>query len=184
MNKLKELKLIKPKRFSDQRGFFEEIYSRDFYNSLGIEVDFVQDNHSLSFKTATIRGLHFQLPPAAQAKLVRCNSGAIFDLAVDIRRRSPTYGQWAGYNLTAENGHQLYIPVGFAHGFMTLEPNSEIIYKCSDYYAPDSEGSIVWNDPEIGIKWPLSEKPILSQKDNCAPSLKAFDTPFIYREAQ
>ena len=113
----------------------------------------------------TLRGLHFQAPPHAQAKIVRCGYGAIFDVAVDIRRGSSSYGQWYGYELTAENGHQLYLPIGFAHGFVTLEPNSEINYKCSDYYAPETEASVLWCDPQIGIDWPLSAEPILSEKD-------------------
>lgn len=128
----------------------------------------------------TVRGLHFQAPPNAQAKLVRCGRGAIFDLAVDIRRGSPTYGQWFGYELSAANGVQLYIPEGFAHGFVTLEPASEIIYKCSDYYAPKTEGSLRWDDPEIGIDWPLTGDPILSEKDAEAPLLAEFDSPFAW----
>tara|TARA_A100001037_G_scaffold130193_1_gene117869 strand:- start:3287 stop:3808 length:522 start_codon:yes stop_codon:yes gene_type:complete len=127
--------LIHPKRFGDARGFFAETYSRRAYVGAGLDAEFVQDNHSLSAKVGTVRGLHFQAPPHAQAKLVRCGRGAIFDVAVFIRRGSPTYGQWVGYDLSAENGTQLYIPAGFAHGFATLEPDSEIIYKCSYYYA-------------------------------------------------
>ena len=123
-----------------------------------------------------------QAPPSAQAKLVRCGRGAIFDVAVDVRLDSPSYGKWEGYNLTAENGHQLYIPVGFAHGFITLEANSEIVYKCSDYYAPETEISLLWNDPELGINWPLDGEPILSPKDQKASLLKDMKTPFIYGE--
>ena len=133
-----EIVLIKPKKYDDPRGFFAETYSRRKYLEFGIDVEFVQDNHSISKKVSTLRGLHFQAPPYAQAKLVRCGRGAIFDVAVDIRRGSPNYGQWDGYELTAENGYQLFVPVGFAHGFVTLEPNSEIVYKCSDYYAPEA----------------------------------------------
>ena len=114
----------------------------------------MQDNHSFSIEVNTVRGLHFQAPPSAQAKLVRCGRGAIFDVAVDIRSGSPTYGRWWGKKLTAENGNQLYVPVGFAHGFLTLEPNSEIIYRCSDYYAPETEGSLLWNDPDIELIGP------------------------------
>ena len=126
--------------------------------------------------------LNFQSPPHAQAKLVRCGHGAIFDVAVDIRRGSPTYLNWEGYKLSAENGYQLYVPVGYAHGFMTLEPNSEIIYKCSDYYMPETEGSLLWSDPDIGIDWPFLDKPILSDKDAISPMLKEFESPFVFGE--
>ena len=140
----------------------------------------MQDNHSLSHAVGTLRGLHFQALPAAQGKLVRCGRGAIFDVAVDIRRGSPTYGQWEGYELSAENGHQLYVPVGFAHGFVTLEPDSEIVYKCTDYYAPETEGTVRWDS--CGIEWPLSGDPILSDKDAIAPALADLDSPFVYGE--
>jgi dTDP-4-dehydrorhamnose 3,5-epimerase len=176
------LQLIKLKRHGDHRGFFSETYSRNKYSKLGIDVDFVQDNHSLSREVGTLRGLHFQAPLHAQAKLVRCGRGAIFDVAVDIRRGSPTYGQWKGFELTAQNGEQLYIPVGFAHGFVTLEPDSEIVYKCSDYYAPETEGSVLWNDPDIGIDWPTVAEPILSDKDAVAPLLSDLESPFIFGE--
>ena len=164
MNSL-DLLLLSPKRHSDERGYFAETYSREKYSEFGVYEEFVQDNHSFSPEVGTIRGLHFQAPPHAQAKLVRCGRGAIFDVAVDMRRGSPTYGQWEGHELTAENGHQLFVPIGFAHGFVTLEPNSEIVYKCSDYYAPESEGAVLWNDPEIGIEWPTGFDPILN--DGC-----------------
>ena len=169
-----------PRRHGDHRGFFAETYSQRAYAVLGVEATFVQDNHSLSHAVGTLRGLHFQAPPAAQGKLVRCGRGAIFDVAVDIRRGSPTYGQWEGYELTAENGHQVYVPVGFAHGFVTLEPDSEIIYKCTDYYAPETEGAVRWDS--CGIDWPLSVDPILSDKDTIAPALADFASPFIYGE--
>jgi dTDP-4-dehydrorhamnose 3,5-epimerase len=178
--KLTGVKLLKPRRFGDHRGFFAETYSRRVYAEIGVDVEFVQDNHSLSAAVGTVRGLHFQAPPHAQAKLVRCGRGAIFDVAVDIRRGSPTYGHWAGYTLSAENGAQLYIPVGFAHGFATLEPDSEIIYKCSDYYAPETEGALRWDDPDIGIKWPLTSTPVLSGKDATAPLLAGFNSPFTF----
>ena len=142
----------------------------------------MQDNHSLSREVGTLRGLHFQTPPHAQAKLVRCGRGALFDVAVDIRRGSPTYGQWEGYELTSENGNQLYVPVGFAHGFITLKPDSEIVYKCSDYYAPETEGAILWNDPDIGIDWPTEADPILSDKDAAAPLLSDLESPFVFGE--
>ena len=172
--------LIKPARHQDQRGFFTETYNRREYKKLGIDEEFVQDNHSFSWKAGTLRGLHFQCPENAQAKLVSCLSGAIFDVAVDIRKNSPKFGQWEGYELSAENGHQLYVPVGFAHGFLTLKANSEIIYKCTDYYAPNSEGSLRWNDPTIGIKWPLLEKPIINARDTAAPLFNEFQTPFKF----
>ena len=173
---------IKSKRHSDHRGFFAETYSRRKYSELGISDEFVQDNHSHSREVGTLRGLHFQAPPYAQAKLVRCGRGALFDVAVDIRRGSPTYGQWEGYELSAENGDQLYVPVGFAHGFLTLEPDSEIVYKCSDYYAPETEGAIIWNDPDIGIDWPTNADPILSNKDGVAPFLSDLESPFVFGE--
>ena len=140
----------------------------------GVGDEFVQDNHSLSASVGTVRGLHFQMPPHAQAKLVRCGRGAIFDVVVDIRQGSPTYGRWAGYTLSAENGAQLYITVGFA----TLEPDSEIIYKCSDYYAPETESALCWDDPNIGIKWPLTSAPVLSEKDAAAPLLAGLNSAY------
>ncbi|MDC1467878.1 dTDP-4-dehydrorhamnose 3,5-epimerase [Planktomarina temperata] len=175
-----KLKLIIPQRFGDHRGYFGETYSRRRYEELGINSEFIQDNHSLSHAIGTLRGLHFQAPPYAQGKLVRCGRGAIFDVAVDIRKGSPTYGHWEGYELTAENGYQLYVPVGFAHGFVTLETDSEIIYKCTDYYAPEAEGAVLWDS--CCINWPLSSDPILSDKDQVAPALSHFDSPFVYGE--
>lgn len=178
---LKELiVLIKPHRFCDVRGFFAETYSKQKYVEMGVDVQFVQDNHSLSNKVGTLRGLHFQAPPHQQGKLVRCGRGALFDVVVDIRRGSKTYGHWVGYELTAENGYQLYVPPGFAHGFVTLEPDTEIVYKCSDYFAPETEGGLRWNDPDIGIEWPLKSNPLLSERDAIAPLLKDFDSPFIF----
>jgi dTDP-4-dehydrorhamnose 3,5-epimerase len=172
--------LVIPDRFVDHRGFFGETYNRRHFETLKIDVEFVQDNHSLSHSLGTLRGLHFQAPPAAQAKLVRCGRGAIFDVAVDIRRGSPTYGKWEGYELTAKNGHQLYVPVGFAHGFVTLEADSEIVYKCTDYYAPETEGAVLWDS--CGIEWPLSGYPILSDKDQGALALADFNSPFVFGE--
>jgi len=175
---LARILMIEPDRFGDHRGFFGETYSQRVYAELGINERFVQDNHSLSVEIGTVRGLHFQAPPAAQAKLVRCGRGAIFDVAVDIRKGSETYGKWAGYELSAENGAQLFIPAGFAHGFATLQPNSEIIYKCTDYYAPETEGALRWDDPAIDIDWPLQGAAILSDKDAVAPTLADLDSPF------
>ncbi|QBF34257.1 dTDP-4-dehydrorhamnose 3,5-epimerase [Thalassococcus sp. S3] len=173
--------VLTPRRFGDARGFFAETYNRRTLTGLGITTEFVQDNHSLSAEAGTIRGLHFQAPPAAQAKLVRCGRGALWDVAVDIRRGSPAYGRWIGVELSAENGRQLLVPAGCAHGFVTRAPETEIVYKCSDYYAPDTEGAIVWNDPDLGIDWELGDRaPILSEKDAAAPRLATFDTPFTW----
>lgn len=173
--------LITPRRFGDHRGFFSESWSRAGLAAQGIDIDFVQDNHSLSRQAGTVRGLHFQAPPRAQAKLVRCGRGALFDVAVDIRRGSPTYGQWVGCELSFENGCQLLIPAGFAHGFMTLTGDTEIVYKCSDGYAPETEGALLWSDPGIGIDWPLKDlSPVISDKDAVAPGIAGFDSPFAW----
>ena len=179
---MKSILLTIPHRFADERGFFAETYSRHKYKDMGVDVEFVQDNHSLSREVGTLRGLHFQAPPHAQGKLVRCGRGALFDVVVDIRRASQTYGQWQGYELSAENGYQLYVPIGFAHGFVTLEAESETVYKCSDYYAPETESAIRWDDPEIGIEWPVKGRPILSEKDAVAPLLRDFESPFTFGE--
>ena len=175
--------LLKPRRFGDDRGFFSESWNRETLARHGIEIDFVQDNHSLSAKAGTVRGLHFQSPPHAQAKLVRCGRGRLFDVAVDIRKGSPTYGQWVGYELSFDNGLQLLIPEGFLHGFVTREPDTEIIYKCSDYYAPDCDGAVRFDDPEIGIDWGLDGPATLSKKDTVAPLLRDFDSPFVWEGA-
>jgi len=158
-----------------------ETYSEASAQTAGIDVRFVQDNHSYSALQGTIRGLHFQRPPHAQAKLVRCVRGAIMDYAVDIRRGSPTYGQHLAAKLTAEGGEQFFVPVGFAHAFITLEPDVEVAYKVSDVYAPACDGGIVWNDPCIAINWPLPrDGAILSHKDKALPTLAEFDSPFEY----
>ena len=175
-----KIQLIKPQRFSDERGFFAETYNRQKYIEMGFDFEFVQDNQSISQTVGTLRGLHFQKPPRAQAKLVRCGRGAIFDVVLDIRLGSPTYGCWEGYELTAKNGYQIYVPVGFAHGFVTLVPDSEILYKCTDYYAPKTEGAVRWDS--CGIDWPISEEPILSNKDAIAPAFSNFESPFVYGE--
>ena len=184
------VQLIRPRRFGDTRGWFTEVYSVPAFTALGIDCTFVQDNHSLSVPAFTLRGLHFQTPPRGQDKLVRCIRGRIFDVAVDVREGSPTYGQWVGAELSAENGHQLFIPVGFAHGFVTLEPDCEVTYKCSDTYAPDHDGGIRWDDPALrsldgqagGIDWgmPAGATPELSAKDKVQPLLADFDSPFPY----
>ena len=180
-NPINGLFLLKPRRFGDDRGFFAETYSARVLSEKGISKLFVQDNHSFSVRVGTVRGLHFQAPPHAQAKLVRCGRGALFDVAVDIRKGSPTYGKWFGAELSFDNGQQLFIPEGFAHGFVTLMPNTEIIYKCSDYYAPETEGTLRFDDPSIGIDWGLGGMlPILSEKDASAGSLADFNSPFIY----
>ncbi|KIN62911.1 dTDP-4-dehydrorhamnose 3,5-epimerase [Sulfitobacter noctilucicola] len=176
--KLADVFLINPPRFGDVRGFFSESWNRQKMAQHGIEIDFVQDNHSVSAAVNTVRGLHFQSPPHAQAKLVRCGRGALFDVAVDIRKGSPTFGEWVGYELSAENGLQLLIPAGFLHGFSTLQPDTEIIYKCSDYYAPECDGAVRFDDPDIGIDWGLSGPAVLSEKDTAAPLLADFDSPF------
>lgn len=174
------VKILKPIRHKDHRGFFGETWNKRTLAEMGITVDFVQDNHSLSHAVGTLRGLHFQSPPYAQAKLVRCGRGRLYDVAVDIRKNSPTFGHWRGAELSADNGYQMFIPVGFAHGFVTLEPGTEIVYKCSDYYVPASEGAVRWNS--CGIDWRLFGDPILSDKDADAPALADFNSPFIYGE--
>lgn len=177
--RLEGVKILTPRRFGDSRGFFSESYSRRVLAEAGIDIEFVQDNHSLSIQAGTVRGLHFQAPPHAQDKLVRCGRGALFDVAVDIRRGSPTYGEWVGVELTFENGRQLLIPAGFAHGFVTRAPETEIVYKCSDYYAPETEGAVIWDDPEIGIDWGLGgQAPHLSEKDAAARPLAELESPF------
>lgn len=164
--------LIRPKKFGDSRGFFSETWNRDVFRKEGIDLDFVQDNHSLSVEKGVLRGLHFQSPPRAQDKLVRCTKGSILDVAVDIRTGSPTYGHYVSAVISAENWTQIFVPKGFAHAFLTLEPNTEVQYKVTDYYAPECDGSILWNDPEIGIDWGVeAESVTLSDKDRNAPKL-------------
>ena len=168
--------VLTPRRFGDARGFFSESWNRKTMAEAGITLDFVQDNHSVSAAVNTVRGLHFQSPPHAQGKLVRCGRGRLFDVAVDIRRGSPTWGAWVGVELSAENGKQLLIPAGFLHGFATREPDTEIIYKCTDYYAPECDGAVHWDS--CGIDWGLTGDPVLSDKDRDAPRLEDFDSPF------
>ncbi|MFB2834731.1 dTDP-4-dehydrorhamnose 3,5-epimerase [Floridanema evergladense] len=163
--------LIKPKVFGDSRGFFFESYNQKaFVEKTGAEVNFVQDNHSRSSKNV-LRGLHYQIEQA-QGKLVRVVSGEIFDVAVDVRKSSPTFGQWVGYLLSAENKQQLWIPAGFAHGFLVVSETAEVLYKATDYYAPQHERSILWNDPDLAIAWPLDSEPILSAKDQAGKPFK------------
>jgi dTDP-4-dehydrorhamnose 3,5-epimerase len=162
--------LIEPRVFGDERGFFMESFNQRTWSELtGLDITFVQDNHSRS-EYGVLRGLHYQLPPAAQGKLVRCVVGEVFDVAVDIRKSAATFGHWVGEYLSAENKKQLWIPEGFAHGFLVTSPVAEVLYKASDYYAPDSEGHIIWNDPQLAIEWPQVE-PQLSPKDQAAEGL-------------
>lgn len=172
--------ILTPRRFGDHRGFFSESWNRRTLAQSGVDLpEFVQDNHSMSAQKGTVRGLHFQSPPHAQGKLVRCGRGAIFDVAVDVRSGSATYGQWVGLELSFDNGKQLWIPAGFLHGFMTLHSDSEIIYKCTDHYAPECDGAVRWDS--CGIDWPIDiATPVLSDKDAGAPIFADFKTPFVY----
>lgn len=166
------VKILSPKKIGDHRGFFSEVYSRKVFETAGIRADFVQDNHSLSAEAGVVRGLHFQLSPMAQDKLLRVVRGAILDVAVDIRRGSPTFGKHVAEVISAENWKQIFIPAGFAHGFRTLEPNTEVIYKVTNFYSPEHDRGIRWNDPAIGINWGVSEaEAILSERDRKHPML-------------
>ncbi|MBU2574610.1 MAG: dTDP-4-dehydrorhamnose 3,5-epimerase [Elusimicrobia bacterium] len=169
--KIEGLVLVKPGIFKDERGFFIETYKRGDFEKAGINEEFVQDNHSRSFQ-GVLRGLHFQRAPSAQGKLVRCLKGRIFDAAVDIRKGSATFGCWAGFELNEDNSWMLYIPPGFAHGFLVLSGAAEIVYKCTREYSPEHEGGIIWNDPDINIAWPV-KAPSVSEKDGKLPFLKA-----------
>ena len=166
-------------KHGDYRGYFSETYNRRTLAAAGIGINLVQDNHSLSAEKGTVRGLHFQTPPFAQDKLVRVVRGSVFDVAVDLRRDSPTYGQHVSVVLSDEAWNQLLIPIGFAHGFMTLEDDTEVIYKVSEYYAPEHDKGLRWNDPMLGIQWPISEdEAVLSDKDRGLPRFAEFATPF------
>ena len=174
-----DVKVLVPRRFGDRRGSFSEVYSRRTLAAAGLDTAFVQDNHSWSAGRGTVRGLHFQTPPHAQDKLVRVVRGSVFDVALDLRRSSPTYGHHVSVVLSSEAWNQVLVPIGFAHGFMTLEPDTEVVYKVSDYYAPEHDQGLRWNDPELGIQWPLSEKDAaLSDKDRRQPKFAGFVTPF------
>lgn len=167
-----DVRVIKPKAFEDARGFFMETYTQSELKGLGVAPHFIQDNQSLSRDVGTLRGLHYQTAPFAQDKLVRCIRGRIWDVAVDIRLGSPTFLKWVGVELSAENRLQLLVPIGFAHAFLTLEPDTEVVYKVSAGYSPDHDRGIVWNDPTIGVDWPLpSDRPFLSVKDEALPRL-------------
>jgi dTDP-4-dehydrorhamnose 3,5-epimerase len=176
------LTLLEPKRHGDDRGYFCETYNRQDFESAGLNADFVQDNQSLSAQTGTLRGLHFQTPPFAQIKLIRVLRGAILDICVDIRHGSPTFGQHVGVTLSARNGQQLWVPEGFAHGFCTLEPDTEVFYKVSRPYAPAHDKGLLWNDPELAISWPLQNgiASVLSDKDRAQPPLSALPAFFEY----
>ena len=161
-----DIRVLSLKKFGDRRGFFSETYNKQAFAALGIDIDFVQDNHSYSADKGTVRGLHFQTPPFAQDKLVRVVRGSVFDIAVDLRQGSPTYGRHVSAVLSAQAWNQLLVPIGFAHGFMTLEPDTEVIYRVSNYYAPDHDKGLLWNDPALGISWPIADaEAVLSEKD-------------------
>ena len=168
-----DVKIVKPKRFGDHRGFFSETFSTRSFADAGLPSVFVQDNHSLSRPKGTVRGLHFQLAPFAQDKLVRVVRGAILDIAVDLRRDSPSFGRWVAAVLSAENGDQLLIPIGFAHAFCTLEADTEVLYKVTNFYSPQHDRGLLWNDPDLAIDWPVSEvDAVLSDKDRVHPRLR------------
>ncbi len=176
-----DVKLITPSKHGDARGFFSEVYNRARFREAGIDLDFVQDNHSLSRPAGTLRGLHYQSPPAAQAKLVRVVRGRIWDVAIDLRRGSPSYGRHVAAELSAESWSQLLVPVGFAHGFCTLEPDTEVIYKVTSHYAPEHDRGLRWDDPALGIAWPVAAGSVLlSDKDRALPGWAEFDSPFTY----
>lgn len=177
-----EVRLLRPVKHGDHRGFFSETYSKQAFAAAGIDVDFVQDNHSLSVEVGTLRGLHFQVPPRAQAKLLRVVSGAVFDVAVDLRRGSPTYGRHVSAVISAEAWNQIFVPEGFAHGFCTLEPDTQVLYKVSDFYAPEAEQGLLWNDPELGIDWPSAAGAVLSARDRAWPGLRDLSRIFQYEQ--
>ncbi|HCP80832.1 MAG TPA: dTDP-4-dehydrorhamnose 3,5-epimerase [Octadecabacter sp.] len=177
--------ILTPDRFTDARGFFSETYNKSTLAKAGIEAVFVQDNQSFSLASGTVRGLHFQSPPHAQTKLVRCDRGACFDVAVDIRSGSPTYGKWVGTELSHKNGRQLLVPSGFAHGFATLVPETVVSYKCSQEYAPQAEHGLLWNDPDIAVNWGVNTADaVLSDKDAVAGSFANLKSPFVWEGSQ
>ncbi len=181
VTRLAGVKLIEPSVFGDHRGFFMESYNVERYAENGITNIFLQDNHSLSAEAGVLRGLHYQLNPKAQTKLVRVTAGAIYDVVVDIRQGSPTFGQWQGFILSAANKRQLLVPKGFAHGFCTLVPNTEVMYKVDELYSPEHDRGIAWNDPVLGIDWPTSA-PILSGKDEKHPTLDQAEHNFVFED--
>lgn len=169
--------ILTPQRFGDDRGWFMETWNVPRAQARGLDLAFVQDNHSMSAAPGTLRGLHYQRPLHAQDKLVRCTAGAVLDVAVDVRRGSPTFGRWVGVELTPQNGRQLLVPRGFLHGFVTRAPMTEVQYKCTDVYAPDCDGAVAWDDPDLAIDWGISD-PVLSAKDRAAPRLRDWVSPF------
>lgn len=175
---IKDLIICQPKVIGDHRGWFCETYNQEKFHSLGLEYHFIQDNQSFSAVKGTLRGLHYQLAPFAQTKLIRCTRGAIYDVAVDLRKSSSTYQQWFGIELTAENQYQLLVPQGFAHGFMTLSEDVEVQYKVDAFYSQAHDRSLLWSDETIGIKWPLDVEPIVSEKDKNAPAFRAAEHNF------
>lgn len=180
-----DVKLVVVRRFEDERGYFSETWNRRSFAGVGLDIDFRQDNHSLSRQPGTVRGLHFQVPPSAQSKLVRVLRGSVFDVAVDIRHGSPTFGQHVAEVLSAENGAQLLVPRGFAHGFCTLEPETEVLYKVDDYYDPACDLGMLWDDPTLDIAWPIPpEQAALSDKDRTLPAFGALPAHFTYGETE
>ena len=176
--RLPDVLTVEPRLFADERGWFMETYNAERYAQAGVDAPFVQDNMSRSAR-GTLRGLHFQAPPHAQAKLVSVIEGAVYDVAVDLRAGSPTYGEWVGVELTADNRRQMFVPVGFAHGFAVTSEQAVFAYKCSADYAPQAEGSLAWDDPDLAIAWP-TDTPVLSEKDAAAPRFADFVSPFRY----
>jgi dTDP-4-dehydrorhamnose 3,5-epimerase len=173
--------LLKPRYFNDVRGYFVETYNLRAAKAAGLAADFVQDNQAFSHQRGTVRALHFQVPPHAQAKLVRVLRGAVYDVAVDLRAGSPCYGRWTATTLTARGGEQIFVPRGFAHGYCTLEADTEVAYKVDDYYAPDCEQGLIWNDPTLAIDWPVAAADaVLSDKDRKLPRFADFVSPFRY----
>lgn len=182
--KIKDLYIIEPQVFGDHRGYFMESYNKNDFFEAGLTMEFVQDNESKS-KKGVLRGLHFQTKHT-QGKLVRVTEGAVYDVAVDLRKGSPTYGQWEGVTLTAENKRQFYVPEGFAHGFLVLSDTAVFNYKCTDYYAPEFDGGLLWNDEDVAVEWPLEgiEEVLLSEKDKIQKTLKELNLPFEYKESK
>jgi dTDP-4-dehydrorhamnose 3,5-epimerase len=180
---LPAVRVILPRCHQDGRGLLAEVWRRDALKSAGLDCEFVQENHTLSHAQGTVRGLHFQIGKAAQGKLIRCVHGSILDVAVDIRRRSPTFGRHLAIVLSGENWKQLYVPVGFAHGYCTLDPDTEVVYKVTAYYHPESERGVAWNDPAIGIKWPVDpQEAVLTERDRAFPRLADLPDFFPYPE--
>ena len=175
------VKLLTPRRFGDARGFFTETWNARRMTEIGLDIAFVQDNFSHSAEVGTVRGLHYQRPPNAQGKLVRVARGRVLDVAVDVRKGSPTYGKWVAEELSWENGAMLWVPRGFLHGFVTLEPDTDVVYKVDGFYAPDCDGAIRFDDPDLAIDWGIDPaKAVLSAKDAAAPAFRDFETPFLY----